>query len=163
MGPAVTPFSCAGFASCASADGASPPPSATSPATPTATTPFSLMEYPLRSTAGALPSLDRFPRDARDELVDEQVVDDRQPQSHQEPRAEWDREGRIDDDQRPPGVLQVERAHDARERDEEDDRRHQIRHEDADPEVLGEREAQAGERVPRRDGRQDRDGRDPEG
>src|SRR5437762_8986324 len=84
MGPAVTPFSCAGFASCASADGASPAPSATSPATPTATTPFSLMEYPLRSTPGALPSLDRCARDARDELVEEQVVDDRHRHADEE-------------------------------------------------------------------------------
>src|SRR5438105_14579095 len=34
-------------------------------------------------------------------------------EAHQQPRAEGDREGRVDDHQRPPRVLQVERAHHA--------------------------------------------------
>src|SRR5438034_7080868 len=66
---------------------------------------------------------------------------------HEEPGAERDREGRVHDDQRPPGVLEAELAHDPRERDEQDDRRDEVRHEDGDPQILGERQPEPRERV----------------
>src|SRR5256886_10628415 len=69
----LTPLGCAGFASCAYA----PPTRMNSPTT-TATVPLSLIGL-LRKCRMHSPnaSLDRRSRDARDELVEEEVVDDR--------------------------------------------------------------------------------------
>jgi hypothetical protein len=69
--------------------------------------------------------------------------------AHHEPCAEWDGEGRIEDHQRPPRVHQPEHAHDAGQGQEEDDRRHQVRHEERDAGVLRTREAEAGQGVGR--------------
>src|SRR5216110_525805 len=260
----LTPFGCADFASCACA-GAMPgiwpfcawaPHARTNSPTATATVPLSLIDV-LHKCRMRSPhsSLDRRPGDARDELVQEEIVDDRDrhpdeqragherapevhvapdqlrrhaerhrfllgdghegervqevlhgqreredhgrdhtrpayrqhhtqqraelaapvdhrrlldlerhrlEEPHEEPGAERDREGRIHHDQRPPGVLEVELAHDPRERDEQDDRRHEVRHEDGDPQVLGERQPEPRERVARGHGRQQRDRRDEE-
>src|SRR5437016_2532885 len=69
----LTPVGCAGFASCAYA-----PPTRMSSPTTTATVPLSFIDL-LRQCRMHSPnaSLDHGSRDARDELVEEEVVDDR--------------------------------------------------------------------------------------
>src|SRR5215510_13050025 len=83
-------------------------------------------------------------------------------EAHEEPGTERDGERRIHDHERPPAVLEVERADDPRQGNEQDDRRHQVREEDPDPQVLGEREAEPGQRIAGGDGGQERDDRHPE-
>src|SRR5207247_2222512 len=70
-------------------------------------------------------------------------------------------EGRGDDDQRPPAVLEPERRDHAGEREEEDDRRDQRGEEDGDADVLGAGEPEPGQRIPRGDGGQEGDERHP--
>jgi hypothetical protein len=67
--------------------------------------------------------------------------------AHHLPRAERDREPRIDDDQGPPRVEEPEPTDHSGERDEQDDPRHEIRGEDRDADVLGAGQSHARERV----------------
>src|SRR6266850_6703313 len=203
-GPLFTPLACGTAGAWADAGPTSP--TTAIPATMTAAMPVALMTHLLEWTARSPPLLDCRSRNARDELVEEQVVDDghrhadqqraghqrapeidvtadqlgghaerdgllvgdrhegqrveevlhrqregeddggddagpahrqhhaqqraelaaavhhgrlldlerhRLEEAHQQPRAERDREGRVDDHQRPPGVLKIERAHHA--------------------------------------------------
>jgi hypothetical protein len=59
--------------------------------------------------------------------------------------------------------LKTEHRDDPRERQEEDDRGNQVRHEHRDADVLGRGQSQARQRVTRRHGGHERDQRDPRG
>ena len=76
------------------------------------------------------------PRQAVDHGGVLEVARNRLVEAHQEPGAERHREARIDEHERPESVLQAERGDDARERDEQDRRRHKIGEKDRDPERL---------------------------
>src|SRR5207237_10080357 len=53
-------------------------------------------------------------------------------EAHEEPGAEGDGEGRVAQDERPDGVVDVQRADELRKGDEEDRRRNEIGEEDGD-------------------------------
>ena len=90
----------------------------------------------------------------REAAVDErgvlELARDRLEEPHQQPGRERDRERRVDEDQRPEPVLQPELGDHARERQEEQRRRHEVDEEDPDAEALAPAAGQARERVARR-------------
>ena len=76
-----------------------------------------------------------------------QLGRDRLEEPHEQPGRKRDREARIDDDDRPQRVLEIEPRDDARQGDEEKRRRHQISQEDRDPDAAPPPSGQAGERI----------------
>src|SRR5262249_14750232 len=87
---------------------------------------------------------------------------DRLEESHQEPDRERHRERRVDEHHRPGRVLQPEPRDHARERQEEQGRRHDVGEEDADAEPLAHPAGKTGQRVAGRHGEHERDRDDEE-
>src|SRR5215204_2813786 len=81
-------------------------------------------------------------------------------EAHQEPRRKGHREGRVDEDQRPEGVLEVELRDQPRKREEEQRRRDQIDEEDGDACALTPSAGQPCERVARRQRQEERNAHD---
>ena len=79
---------------------------------------------------------------------------------HQQPGAERDREGRIDQHQRPHRVLQAEFGDDPRQRQEQQRRRHQVGQEDRDPQRLAVAARHARQAIAGRQRGDERDGDD---
>src|SRR5213594_4940616 len=88
-----------------------------------------------------------------------ELLGDRLEISHEEPRTERDQERRVRQNQRPRRVADLEGANDVRERDEEERRRYQVRHEDRRREGARHGEPESGERVPRQEPAEERDRR----
>ena len=65
-----------------------------------------------------------------------EVLGDRLEEPHEEPGAEGDREGRVDEDQGPERVLEAQGGDDPGQGDEQERRRHEVREEDPDAEPL---------------------------
>src|SRR5918995_2884184 len=78
-------------------------------------------------------------------------------EAHEEPCRERHREGRVDEDQRPERVLEVELRDEPREREEEQRRRDQVDEEDGDACALTPPARQPRERVARRQRQEERD------
>src|SRR3954454_3031348 len=89
-----------------------------------------------------------------------ELLRDRFEEPHQQPDRKRDREGRVDEDQRPEPVLEADLRDHARQGQKEECRRHQIRQEDRDAEAAAEPARQPRERVPGGDGDEQRDQHD---
>src|SRR3989441_13025756 len=84
----------------------------------------------------------------------------RAEEAHHEPRAERDRHGRIDQDQRAQGVLEAEQGDEPRERDEQERGGDEIGEEDAHPHSLPPAAGEPGQAVAGRHGHGHGDGDD---
>src|SRR5713226_465678 len=87
------------------------------------------------------------PRAAVDERRVLELLRNRLEEAHQEPHGERNREGRVDEDQRPESVLEVQPRDNARERQEEQGRRHEVGEKDRDAQAAPDAARQPRERV----------------
>src|SRR3954467_12847587 len=99
-------------------------------------------------STSAGPSEEAEPRAAVDERGVFELLRDRLEEPHQQPDRERDRERRIDDDERPELVAEMQVLRDdARQRQEQQRRRHEVREEDRDAERTPGPSPQACERI----------------
>src|SRR6266446_8198952 len=81
-------------------------------------------------------------------------------ETHEKPDGKGNREGGVDENERPQGILQAEEGHDSGKRDEEQGGRNEIGEKDADAEALAPAPGEPGERIGGRHGQQQRDDND---
>ena len=86
-----------------------------------------------------------------------ELLRDRLEEAHQEPRRERDREGRVDDDQRPERVLEVELGDEPRQRKEEQRGRNEVHEKDRHACTLAPSAREPGQGVAGGEGEDERD------